>query len=86
LANCRQHKFRSSVRIQVPISEQFLPKVLIANIRGGFIDKADELETMLRNNDVDIACITETWLRETVPTGVLSLPDYVVHRNDRQDG
>ena len=40
----------------------------------------------MQTNGVDIACITETWLKETGPDEVVSIPGYVVHRNDRKDG
>jgi len=57
-----------------------------ANIRGGFAVKTDELSAVLRENYVDIACITETFLNESVPSEVLDIPGYVIHRNDRKDG
>jgi len=60
--------------------------MFMANIRGGFAVKADELSTVLHENSVDIACITETFLNETVPSEVLYIPGYVIHRNDRKDG
>jgi len=57
-----------------------------ANIRGGFAVKTDELSAVLRKNYVDIACITETFLNESVPSEVLDIPGYVIHHNDRKDG
>ncbi len=50
------------------------------------MSKTDELETVLQQNNITIACITETWLKETVPSSVVNIPGYVVHRNDRSDG
>ena len=44
-----------------------VPCVFTANLNGGFVRKADELEVVMQTNGVDIACITETWLKETVP-------------------
>ena len=38
-----------------------------ANLRGGMVHKMDELEATLYECDVDIGCITETWLNKTVP-------------------
>ena len=66
--------------------EQVVPCVFTANIRGGFMTKADELEVVLQNNYVDIACLTETWLADSVPTEVVNVSGYVIHRNDRKDG
>ena len=40
----------------------------------------------MRENDVDIACITETWLKQTTPSELVNIPGYVVHRSDRKDG
>jgi len=61
-----------------------VPRMFTANIRRGF--GVDELTAVLRDNCVDIACITETFLNESVPSEVLDIPGYVIHRNDRKDG
>ena len=81
----RQRDLQSAVWIHVPITEYFLSNVFTANINGGFVEKANELETLLCGNNVDIACITETWLQEMVQSEVLNLTDYKVHHNNRQD-
>ena len=50
LANSyRQRGLRSPIRMNVPISEYFLPNVVTANTRGGFAEKTDEVETVLRS-------------------------------------
>ena len=86
VSSYKQRDLRSPIRMNVSINEYFVPNIFTANIRGGFAQKTDELETVLRCNNVDIACITETWLRETVPSDILNISDYAVHRSDRQDG
>lgn len=48
--------------------------------------KVDELQTVFEQNSVDIACITETWLHGDVPSEVVDVPGYVIHRADRSDG
>ena len=63
-----------------------VPCMFTANIRGGFAQKTEELEQVMRVNRVDVACITETWLSETVPSETVNVPGYVIHRNDRKDG
>ena len=64
---------RPPVRIAVPTFEQFVPCLFTANLRGGFVHKTDELEAVLRENDVDIACTTETWLTQAVPSDVVNI-------------
>jgi len=71
---------------RIKLTEQFVPNVFTANIRGEFIRKVDELQAVLQENCVDVACVTETWLKDRVPTDVVSIPGYVMQRNDRRDG
>ena len=49
------------VKTQPPVLSylQQFPTFFTANLRGWFVHKTDEI---LRDNDVDGACITETWL------------------------
>ena len=63
-----------------------IPVVLTANIRGALMRKTDELEAVLITNSIEIACITETWLNESVPSGAVLISGYILHRNDRSDG
>jgi len=66
--------------------ERFVPCVFTANIRGGFMQKADELDTVITENNVDIACITESaWVNKSTPSECPWLA-YHVHRNDRNGG
>ena len=48
--------------------------------------KADELESVLLANNVDMACVTETWLKDVIRSDVVSISGYVIHRNDRSNG
>jgi len=79
---------RKSVLTEIAVDqrEPCIPCMFMANIRGGFTAKADELAAVLHENGVDIACVTETFLNNSVPSEVLDIPGYVVHRNDRKDG
>jgi len=65
---------------------QYMPSFLTANLRGGFVHKTDEMYAVLRDNDVDVACITETWLKQSVPSDVVNIAGYAMHRSDRKDG
>ena len=62
-----------------------MPNLLVTNVRS-IIDKTDELECVLTNNNIDIACITESWLTENIPTEAINIPGYVCYRHDREDG
>ena len=84
--HCVIREDRAPVLTAINAVQQCVPTVFTANIRGGFMKKADELESVLLANNVDIACVTETWLKDVIPSGVVSISGYVIHRNDRSDG
>ena len=64
-----------------------LPVFLNVNIRGGFSQKLDELSVVLQQNNVDVACITETWLNPFPSRPNLTTVDgYTTYRADRTDG
>ena len=43
----------------------------------------DEVSHFMLHNHIDIAFITETWLRKSVPDSVIHIPGYTVFRRDR---
>lgn len=45
--------------------------------------KLGELELMLNDVHPDILCLTETWLSNLVPDGILNFQDYTIFRLDR---
>ena len=55
------------------------------NVRS-ILTKIDELATVLQINNVDIACVTETWLCDEKPAELVDIENYVCYRNDRRDG
>ena len=59
--------------------------VIINTNSQSLVPRIDELTLYLKNNNVDIACITETWLKSTVPSSVINIDGYDVLRNDRRD-
>ena len=59
--------------------------VIINTNSQSLVPKIDELTLYLKNNNVDIACITETWLKSTVPSSIINIDGYDVLRNDRRD-
>lgn len=47
------------------------------------VPKLGEFEILLHTVKPDIACLTETWLGDMIPDGIINLPDYTVFRSDR---
>ena len=60
-----------------------MPNFLLANAQS-LINKIDELEQVINQNNIDIACITETWLNKDVIS--CHIDNYTTYRNDRSDG
>jgi len=44
------------------------------------------LSVILSNNNVDICCITESWLKSDVSSELINIDNYVSYRHDRADG
>jgi len=47
-------------------------------------NKLDEFQMFLYEQNVDICCVTETWLTSVVPNSLICPPGYVVFRRDRE--
>ena len=45
--------------------------------------KIDDLERVLHEEEIDIICVTETWLDDSINDGEIEIPGYCVHRRDR---
>ena len=65
-----------------PIS---LPVIWLANLRGGLVNKLDEIASILLANNVHIAAITESWLHQGIDSQLTQISGYVSHRQDRPD-
>jgi hypothetical protein len=48
--------------------------------------KTDELAAVLEANNIDVSCITETWLDSNIPTEAVDINEYTCYRHDRSDG
>ena len=70
------------------IQYRVLHRKILISIYGSYIQHPRRICCQSRwvGDCVDIACITETFLNDTVPSEVLDIPGYVIHRNDRKDG
>ncbi len=45
--------------------------------------KIDEIRPYVQDNDPDIMCFTETWLKDTVDSSVIHITNYTLVRKDR---
>ena len=45
--------------------------------------KIDELRVFLQHDKIDICCITETWLKDTIVYNVINIQNYQLLRKDR---
>lgn len=59
--------------------------LLLANMRS-MRYKIDELYAVMELNHTNIACITESWLNDSVESDAISIDNFVCYRRDRQDG
>ena len=47
-------------------------------------NKVDHMEVYLKKFNIDILCVTETWLHSSIPTSLIDIPGYTFYRNDRE--
>lgn len=50
------------------------------------LPKMGEFELLMETVQPDIACLTETWLSDAIPDGIINCPGYTAHRLDRRSG
>lgn len=48
--------------------------------------KIDEFRLIFESSNMDVICVSETWLNESIPNGLISLHGYKVFRSDRLVG
>ena len=59
--------------------------IVIKHINAqSLIPKLDEIKLLLENEDLDILCISETWLQPNIPDELISIKNYYVFRNDNR--
>ena len=81
LANCVRIKIDGS---QKDPSKEFVPNIILTNVMS-LVPKMDELEHAIREYSADIAFITESWLKNSVPDEVIEIGGYRVFRRDRTE-
>ena len=60
----------------------YLSTILCSNVRA-CVNKIDDLLLSAKTQQLDILCITETWLNEDISDDIVSLPNYSLMRDDR---
>ena len=77
-------------RYDLPLCESFFPpttccqEVIWLTLKVcSLLRKQAEINDLLISHDVDILCLTETWLSSSVPDEMLMFPGYRMHRRDR---
>ena len=53
----------------------YVPSVLLSNVMS-LASEVDEVSNVITNANLDIACITETWLRDHIHDNVVCIPGY----------
>ena len=74
LANCVRIKIDG---LQEDSSKEFVPNIILTNVMS-LVPKMDELEHVIRECSADIAFITESWLKNSVPDEVIEIGGYKV--------
>ena len=57
---------------------------MLSNVMS-LVPKIDELAQVLKNNNVDLVFIAETWLKDKIPDDVIRISDFKVFRRDRKE-
>ena len=58
------------------------PSVMVGNFMS-LVPKIDEVQEFVLRNNINLAFITETWLKESVSNSVVNIPGYEIKRRDR---
>ena len=90
MVNYLQEPSRDGVRVSGPNpSDQFpqrsvfyTPKIMVSNVIS-LVPKLVKVQEFLLRTQVDLAFITETWLKTTIANTVVDIPGYSIIRRDR---
>ena len=63
-------------------SRLHLPHFMLTNTRS-LRYKVDELSAVIESNEVEVCCVTETWLNDSIPTETVNMAGFTCHRRDR---
>ena len=65
-------------------SSQYVPSLFLSNVMS-LAPKIDEVNSVVSNANVDVVCITETWLQSHISDSVVAINGYNLIRRDRRD-
>ena len=65
------------------LGKTFVPGVLLSNVMS-LAPKIDEVRHCVTHANVDVVCLTETWLREHIHNNVVSINGFNLVRLDRK--
>lgn len=71
------------VAAKKPITSNFVPSLLLSNTMS-LAPKIDEIVEAVLGANIDIAMFTKTWLKESIPSGAINIPNYHLLRRDRK--
>ena len=78
-----QDPARNWSNISPPIRDHFVPKISLAKAVS-LAPKIVEVSEFILRDDVDLAYITETWLKDRIADGVVHIPGYSFIHRDRE--
>ena len=82
-----QHVMPCDLNRNNTTANEALPNVLVTNVRSiRSVEKIDEVDCVIRNNNIHVACLTESWLSESISSDIVSMCGFSCFRRDRNDG
>ena len=60
----------------------YVPRLMLTNVMS-LVPKLTEVQEFMNRNKIDLAFITETWLRGLIADSVVNSPEYTILRRDR---
>ena len=85
------HNPKNCIAVQIKPQESFkasnlfVPSVLLSKVMS-LSPKIDELREVAKQIEVDLTCITETWLQSHIHDNVVEIYAYNIVRRDRYQG
>ena len=74
-------KYLSVLKMNVELTKKGF-KIVFWNIRS-ILSKIDSIRILLQNMDLSIVAITESWLKTDIPSALIEIEGYTLHRLDR---
>ena len=76
------YHYKGKSLINIKTDNWTLPTILTTNPRS-LANKFDDFSQVVKQNHVEVAVISETWLSDRVHDGAVQLEGYTLHRKDR---